>query len=579
MLYSKLLCPTLKETPSEAEVVSHQLMLRAGMIRQLAAGIYDFLPVGLKVVRNIESIVREEMNRAGAQEVLLPAVHPSELWIESGRWKTAGAELLRFKDRNERSYCFGPTHEEVITDLVRREIRSYRELPKTFYQIQVKFRDEVRPRFGLMRGREFIMKDAYSFDVDDAALDESYRRMYDAYVRIFERCNLKFRVVDADTGNIGGKASQEFMVIAKSGEDELIICTSCHYAANLEKAVSKTEDFDQASSTSGARKEIHTPSTTSIDDVAALLKKSPNDLLKVLFYEYDEQQLCAVILTGDRDVNEIKLKRLLGANDLSLTSAETVEKICGTPVGYCGPMGLEAGKAGLHRVIIDSRVLAGKAYVAGANKKDYHVENIVLGRDFSASETVDIHKVRAGDICVKCSSALEVERGIEVGHVFKLGIKYSESMGANYTDEAGKLIPIVMGCYGIGVTRIAAATIEQNHDESGIVFPVSLAPFQVSLILTDTKDAALRKQADELYNQLLSENIDVLYDERETSPGVKFKDSDLLGIPMRIVVGKKSMEQQKVEAKIRWQPKTETILISPAEVLPWVKQGLSLRLR
>lgn len=574
MLYSKLLCPTLKETPAEAEVISHKLMLRAGMIRQVASGIYDFLPVGLKVIRKVESIIRQEMNSAGGLEILMPAVLPAELWIESNRWKTAGPELLRFKDRNDRSYCFGPTHEEVITDLVRREVRSYRDLPRTFYQIQVKFRDEVRPRFGLMRGREFIMKDAYSFDVSDAAADESYQKMYDAYCKIFERCGLNYRVVDADTGNIGGKASQEFMVTAKSGEDELIVCSKCNYAANMEKAIAKFVSKVREIKSEPRMKEIHTPSKSSIEDVAAFLKKSPQELLKVLFYAY-EGGLCAVVLTGDRDVNEVKLKRYLDADDIRFATPEEAEKACGAPMGFCGPQGL-AHKKDL-KVIVDSLVVKGQDYVAGANKKDFHVENVVPGRDFEYANSVDIHKVRAGDACTHCGSDLLIERGIEVGHVFKLGTKYSESMKALFTDVSGKQLPMIMGCYGIGVTRTAAASIEQNHDELGIVFPPPLAPFDVSLVLVDTKDALLKEHADGLYTSLLKAGIDVLYDEREGSPGVKFKDSELLGIPLRITVGKKSFQQGKVEAKIRW--KSETVLLDPQEITSWIREGLSLRVR
>ncbi|MCB0307970.1 MAG: proline--tRNA ligase, partial [Bdellovibrionales bacterium] len=526
-------------------------------------------------IRKVEHIVREEMNKTGALEVLLPAIHPSELWIESGRWESAGPELLRIKDRHDRSYCFGPTHEEVITDLVRREIRSYRDLPRTFYQIQTKFRDEVRPRFGLLRGREFIMKDAYSFDVSDEQADTSYQAMYNAYFNIFKRCGLKFRVVDADTGNIGGKTSQEFMVLAKSGEDKLIVCSECHYAANIEKAYARIQGDSAKVSSVEEMFEVHTPGVESIDEVSKFLKKVPEHLLKVLFYECDDKYICAVVLTGDREVNEVKLKRHLQVNDLKLASHEDLEKISGSFRGYCGPFGLVLGKDRLQKIVVDIRVQEGQVYVSGANKKDFHMDNVVPGRDFEIVDHVDIHDVRAGDLCRQCGKTLVEERGIEVGHIFKLGTKYSESMGAFYTDVNGKQYPVVMGCYGIGITRVAAAAIEQNHDDSGIVFPPPLAPFDVSLILVDLKNSDLKGKADEIYAMLLSNGIDVLYDDREVSPGGKFKDSDLLGIPLRVTVGKKSMLEGKVEVKVR--SNKGSTLVDPSALLKWVNDNLTLK--
>lgn len=570
MFSSQLLCPTLREEPSEADVVSHRLMLRGGLIRPLAAGIYTYLPVGLRVFRRVERIVREEMNRAGAQEVYLPVVLPAELWRETGRWDGIGKELLRFKDRSEREYCLGPTHEEVITDLVRREIRSYRDLPKNLYQIQVKFRDEVRPRFGVMRCREFIMKDAYSFDVDDAGADRSYQKMYEAYNRIFSRCGLTFRAVEADTGNIGGSMSQEFMVLAKSGEDELANCTSCDYAANAGKAEAKIADLPPSKpAKSTAPEKKSTPGKKSVEEVSGFLKVQASELLKTLIYKTEKIYL-AVVIPGDREVNEAKLQSFLGSEHLALAAAAEILKLTGAPSGFTGPVGLKITKGGIERLIVDRWVREGERYVTGANESDTHYVGVVPGKDFSVKERAAVYRVKDGDLCPKCGAALRLDRGIEVGHIFKLGTKYSEAMKAYFTDPSGKLRPAVMGCYGIGIARTAAAAIEQNHDEAGMIFPPPIAPFDVSIVVVGMEKEALKKEGFRLHDLLSEAGFEVLLDDREASPGAKFKDSDLLGIPVRITVGEKGLSQKKLEVKLRWESKG--VFIDPPGVVAWVRE-------
>jgi len=543
MDYSKLLIPTLKEDPAEAEVVSHKLMLRAGLIRKLAAGIYSYLPVGLRVLRKVEQIIREEMNRAGAQELLLPAVQPAELWKESGRWDFYGKELLRFQDRHERDCCMGPTHEEVITDLVRREIRSYRQMPMNLYQIQTKFRDEIRPRFGLMRGREFIMKDAYSFDADDAGADESYRKMVEAYKRIFERCGLEFVPVEADSGAIGGSFSHEFMVLADSGEDAVAACRACGYGANLEKAevaAGPEETVPEA----GDMEPVETPQKRTIEEVSGFLGVPATALAKTLVFETDKG-LVAVCVRGDHEANPAKVKNLLGANAAELAAEARVREVTGAPVGFAGPVGLSVP------VYLDHALRGAGGLVVGANRADAHYRRAVPGRDFPVAGWADLRVLLAGDPCPRCGAAIAVKRGIEVGHVFKLGTKYSESLRATYLDDQGAERPIIMGCYGIGVGRTAAAAIEQNHDADGIIWPVPLAPWEVVVLPLQVKDEATRTVTADLVRDLEARGIEVLVDDRDERPGVKFKDADLLGIPLRITVGAKGLAQGVAEVKER----------------------------
>ncbi|MFU8855607.1 MAG: proline--tRNA ligase [Deferrisomatales bacterium] len=543
MDYSKLLLPTLKEEPAEAEVVSHKLMLRAGMIRKLAAGIYSYLPAGLRVLRKVEAIVREEMNRAGAQELLLPAVQPAELWKESGRWEFYGKELLRFKDRHERDCCLGPTHEEVITDLVRRDIRSYRQLPINLYQIQTKFRDEIRPRFGLMRGREFTMKDAYSFDADEAGADESYRKMVDAYVRIFQRCGLEFVPVEADSGAIGGSFSHEFMVLAESGEDAVAACRACGYGANVEKAEVRAPEPEPVAA-AGPIERVDTPEQRTVEEIAAFLGVPPSTVAKTLLFETDRGTV-AVCVRGDHDANPTKVKNLLGANTAELAGEAAVRQVTGAPVGYAGPVGLPVP------VYLDQALRGAGGWVVGANQAGSHYRDAVPGRDFRAAGWADLRTIRAGDPCARCGQPIAVKRGIEVGHVFKLGTKYSESLRATFLDAQGTERPLIMGCYGIGVGRTAAAAIEQNHDADGIVWPVPLAPWEVVVLPLQVKDDATARVTADLVRGLEAQGAEVLVDDRDERPGVKFKDADLLGIPLRLTVGPKGLAQGVAEARER----------------------------
>ncbi|MDY6848002.1 MAG: proline--tRNA ligase [Geoalkalibacter sp.] len=571
MRYSQYLLPTLKETPSDAEVVSHQLMLRAGMIRKVAAGIYDYLPLGLRSLRKVEQIVREEMDRAGAHEVLMPMVVPAELWQESGRWQQYGKELLRLKDRKQGEFCLGPTHEEVITDIVRNDVRSYRQLPLNLYQIQTKFRDEIRPRFGLMRGREFIMKDAYSFDMDDAGADRSYDRMYQAYRRIFERCGLKFRAVEADTGNIGGSSSHEFMVLAASGEDEIVSCDSCEYAANVEKA--EIRSAGQKAAEPGAPLEkVLTPARKTIEEVSAFLKVEPRQLIKTLIMQTDTGETLAVLLRGDRELNDVKLCRLLDCAWVEMATEDVVLKATGAPSGFAGPVGLDL------RIVADFEVQAMSDFIVGANEKDAHFTGANLGRDIEVEQFADLRKAEAGDPCPRCDGLLEVWRGIEVGHVFKLGTKYSEALGAKVLDDQGHERTLVMGCYGIGVGRTVAAAIEQNHDENGIIWPLAVAPFQVLVVMLNPNDEAVREAADDLYRQLLAAGVEVLLDDRDERPGFKFKDADLVGIPLRVTVGARGLKDGQVEFKERAGGEVRMLPLgeAAAEVAEQVRKGLGL---
>ncbi len=542
--YSELFLPTLREDPAEAEVVSHRLMFRAGMIRKLAAGIYSYLPMGLRVIRKVEAIIREEMNRAGAQEVLLPAVQPADLWKESGRWDFYGKELLRFRDRNERECCLGPTHEEVITDLVRREIQSYRQLPINLYQIQTKFRDEIRPRFGVMRAREFIMKDAYSFDADDAGAEESYRKMYEAYTRIFRRCGLDFVAVEADTGAIGGSFSHEFMVLAESGEDEVAACAACGYGANVERAEVRPPEPVEPDTPPGPPEAVDTPGRRTIEEVSGFLGVGADALIKTILFETDKGVVAACV-RGDHDVNPVKVKNAVGANTVEMASEETVRRVTGAPVGFAGPVALDVP------VYVDHALRGGAGYVAGANQADRHVRNVVPGRDFSVAAWADLRTIRAGDPCPRCGEPVTVKRGIEVGHIFKLGTKYSEAMNATYLDRDGRERLLVMGCYGIGVGRTVAAAIEQNHDEDGITWPVPIAPWEVLILPIQVKDERTRELADRIAADLEARGVDVLLDDRDERPGVRFKDADLIGVPLRITLGPRGLREGVAEVRER----------------------------
>ena len=544
MRYSQYYLPTLKETPGDAEVISHQLMARAGMIRKVAAGVYDYLPFGLRVIRKVENIVREEMNRAGAIELLMPAVNPADLWQQSGRWQEYGKELLRFKDRKETDFCIGPTHEEVVTEIVRGTVNSYRQLPLNLYQIQTKFRDEIRPRFGLMRCREFIMKDAYSFDVDDAGADISYKKMYDAYRRIFLRCGLEFRAVEADSGAIGGSFSHEFMVLAETGEDAIVSCDNCDYAANVEKAELRAPLGEAPAPTMELGK-VATPNLKSIEDVAAFLNENPQKMVKTLMLQNEREENVAVLLRGDHKLNEVKLCNYLGCNHLQMADEALVRQLTGAPTGFSGPIGLTC------RVLADQELAIMSDFGLGANEENFHLTGANHGRDFQVEAFVDLREAQAGDACPRCDGRLESWRGIEVGHVFKLGTKYSEAMHATVLDAQGKERTLVMGCYGIGIGRTAAAAIEQNHDENGIVWPMPLAPFQVIITLLNPNDATVLGAGEAIYDQLLVEGLEVLLDDRDERPGSKFKDAELLGIPLRVTVGARGLKEQCFELQDR----------------------------
>ena len=537
---------TLRDVPADAEVVSHQLMLRAGLIRRLAAGLYTWLPVGLRVLRKVETIIREEMNRAGAIELLMPTVQPAELWQESGRWDQFGPELLRLHDRNERPFCYGPTHEEVITDLARRELKSYRQLPVNFYQIQTKFRDEIRPRFGVMRAREFTMKDAYSFHVDTASLEQGYQAMYDAYSRIFSRMNLRFRAVRADTGSIGGSASQEFHVLADSGEDAIAFSDGDDYAANLEMAEALAP-ADPRGPASATMTEVQTPGVRTIADLTQFLKVDASRCIKTLLVEGDGGGVVAIVVRGDHDLNAVKAQKLPGVlAPLRMASAEQVLAATGCEPGFIGPVGLAL------RVYADRAAVQLADFVCGANRRDSHLTGVNWGRDLPEPEVVDVRNVVAGDPSPSGRGTLSIARGIEVGHIFQLGRKYSEAMNASVLDEQGKAVTMFMGCYGIGVTRVVAAAIEQNHDDRGIIWPEPIAPFHVSLVpINLQKSERVRETAERLYAELQAAGFEVLYDDRDARPGVKFADDELLGIPHRVVVGDKGLERGALEYKPR----------------------------
>lgn len=560
MRMSKMLMPTLKEVPSDAEITSHQLMLRAGMIRKMASGIYNQLPMGIRVFRKVEDIIREEMNAKGAQEISCALLVPAELWQESGRWDVMGPEMFRLKDRNGRDYCLGPTHEETFTHIVRNEITSYKQLPLNLYQIETKFRDERRPRFGVMRTRNFTMKDAYSFDADLEGLDKSYNDMFDAYTKIFARCDLENSPVQADSGAMGGSASAEFMVKSEVGEDEIVFCSGCDYAANIEKATSvnhepSTEEMKEMS-------EVSTPNVHTIEDLEEFFKMDAGKFAKTLIYNADGKSV-AVVVRGDRDANETKVANAIGgAVEFEMADEEMVKAVTGAEVGFAGPIGIKADYLFIDQEVVDQRNL-----IIGANKTDYHIQNANFGRDFDGV-VGDFRNVQEGDRCPKCGAPLEIMRGVEVGHIFKLGTKYSESMGATFLDKNGKSQPIIMGCYGIGVERTVAAVIEQHHDENGIIWPLAIAPYHVVVVPVNVKKEEHLENAEKIYEELQAAGVEVLLDDRNERAGFKFKDSDLLGIPMRITVGKDIVDG-KVEFKLRSEADKEIIAVE--DVLDRVK--------
>ncbi len=559
---------TLKEVPAEAEVVSHRLMLRTGMIRRLAAGLYVWLPLGLRTLRKVERIVREEMDRAGALELCMPTVQPAELWKESGRWSKYGPELLRFKDRHDREFAYGPTHEEVITDIARRELRSYKQLPVNFYQIQSKFRDEIRPRFGVMRAREFLMKDAYSFHADEASLAQGYRLMYEAYSRIFTRIGLKFRAVQADAGSIGGSVSQEFHVLADSGEDAIVFSDADDYAANLEMAVT-IEPAAPRPSPSEPLTKVATPDARTIADLAALLEVDAARCVKTLLVDGSDGSVVALVVRGDHELNAVKSQKLPGvASPLRMSSGDRVRKATGTEPGFIGPIGF-AG-----RIYVDHAAAHLADFVCGANEKDVHFRGANWGRDLESPRSVDIRNAQRGDPSPSGRGTLEIARGIEVGHIFQLGQLYSEAMHAAVLDEQGRELTMYMGCYGIGVTRVVAAAIEQNHDANGIIWPDAIAPFQVVLVpINYQKSARVQQTADALYRQFSDAGIDVLLDDRDARPGVKFADSELLGIPHRIVIGERGLDAGNLEYRHRRE--TESAVIPLADPVGYIRHKLN----
>ncbi|MEW5762669.1 MAG: proline--tRNA ligase [Bacillota bacterium] len=553
---STFFMPTLREVPAEAEIASHQLLLRAGFIRKSAAGIYTFLPLGLRVLKKVEEIVREEMNRAGGLEIQLPILQAADLWHRSGRWHVYGPELIRLKDRHGRDFCLGPTHEEIVTELVKGEVRSYKQLPLLLYQIQNKYRDEKRPRFGLLRGREFVMKDLYSFDRDEAGLEESYRKMYTAYERVFTRCGLDFRVVEADTGAIGGHDSHEFMALAAAGEATIVYCGACGYAANAEKAESRSTG-EAGGERPRPLERVATPGKRTVEEVTAFLGVPARKIIKTLVYQSDAGPV-AVLVRGDREVNEVKLQRIVGSLRLELADGPTVEKLTGAPVGFAGPVGLNLP------LVVDREVAGLANAVAGANAADAHYVNVNPGRDFTLDTVADVRLAAAGDPCIRCGEPLSATRGIEVGQLFKLGDKYSRVMEATFLDENGRERYYIMGCYGIGISRTMAAVVEQHHDAEGIIWPWSLAPFKVVVLPVNSRDEVQAALAEKIYRMLVTAGYDTILDDRQERPGVKFKDADLVGYPVRITVGQKAAAGQ---VEVRNRRSGETVLVDAADVV------------
>ncbi|WP_079913445.1 proline--tRNA ligase [Paenibacillus sp. 32352] len=558
MRQSGMLIPTLREVPAEAEAASHRLLLRGGFIRPLAAGIYTYLPMGWRVLRKLQQLIREEMDRTGAQELHMPALQPAELWQQSERYNVYGPELIRLHDRHLREFALGPTHEEVVTALIRDTVSSYRSFPMTVYQLQTKFRDELRPRFGLLRGREFLMKDAYSFAMDWDSLDLSYRAMYEAYQRIFARCGLHYAAVEADAGSIGGEGeTHEFTALAEVGEDTIAVCPGCGYAANLEKAVSARPDqADGSSGSIGACEAFATPGIKTIDQLVQTLELPADAFIKTLVYVADGQPV-AVAVRGDQEVNELKVRHWLQAESLELADEQIIREAAGGPAGFVGPVGLSI------KLLVDYSAAALSSGIAGANEADHHLRNVMPGRDFPLDHTGDFRNVKEGDCCPRCRDSLKLARGIEIGHVFKLGTKYSGKLKAEITDASGRPTKLIMGCYGIGISRLLSAIAEQHHDEHGILWPASVAPFQVHLIQVSIQDEAQRALAESLYEQLTKHGVEVLIDDREERPGVKFKDADLIGIPIRIVIGKKAADGL-VEFKLRGSGEQTEVTASEA---------------
>lgn len=558
MRWSKTFIPTLKEVPQEAEIASHRLMLRSGLIRKLSSGLYSYLPLGLKVLRKVEQIVREEMDRTGAIEILLPILQPREIWEKSGRWEAMEPTMLVAESHQGRELVLGPTHEEVITDLVSREINSYRQLPRTFYQIAPKFRDEIRPRFGVIRAREFLMKDAYSFDAGAEESTQSYRLMYDAYLKIFSRCGLEVRIVEADTGVMGGNFSHEFMVPGSSGEDAIISCAACGYAANVEQAGRRPPEV-KTNSAAEELKTVDTPGLRTVAELADFFQTSPEQFIKTLIYRAGEEPL-AVLIRGDRDVNESKLRKFLGVTGLELAGEQTIRQVTGAPLGFAGPVGLSGV-----RVLADFSAAGITDGITGANQEDRHLIHVDMERDCRIKEFHDLALVREGDLCPRCGKPLESSRGTEVGHVFQLGTKYSRALSATFKDEKGEELPCFMGCYGIGVSRTMAAVVEQNHDEHGIIWPESVAPYQVLILTLSQDNEELIQAAVTLEEELTRRGLDVLWDDRDRRPGVKFNDADLLGIPWRITLGKKFLQSGRIELKARGGE--EVLSLTPEETI------------
>ncbi len=565
MRWSRAFIPTLKENPQEAEAISHKLMVRAGLIRRVTAGAYSYLPMGLRALQKVQAIVREEMNNAGAVELLMPALQPPELWKKTGRYDVIGDVMIKYTDRHGKEVALGPTHEEIITDIVSKEVRSYKDLPLNLYQIQTKFRDEVRPRFGIVRSCEFIMKDAYSFDVDAAAMEKNYKLMYDAYCRIFERCGLDYVVVEADPGLMGGAVSHEFMVPSEIGEDRIIICKKCGYSASTEVAATLDKKGSNEKEKHADLAEVSTPNITSVEAVASFLKVKNSDLIKTLVYMADGKPV-VVLMRGDHEANEAKIKRFLGVGILELADEKTVLKVTNGPMGFSGPVGLSKDL----KVIADFAVKNMSNAVTGANKKDTHLKNVNLDRDFKAKEWFDARVITTEDACPKCSGEIEMKSAIEIGHTFKLGTKYSQALGAMYLDEEGKEKPVIMGCYGIGVNRILASLIERSHDENGIIWPVNIAPMEVVVIPLNRDEKEVVDLAEEIYSKLKAAKVDVIIDDRaEKSAGVKFKDSDLIGFPVQVIIGKKSLENGQVEIKNR--KKNEKKMVGKGDAVETVK--------
>lgn len=544
MRVSKMYAPTLREVPSEAEIPSHQLLLRAGFMRKSTNGMYTLLPLAWRVIKKIEKIIREEMDRKGAQEIMMPIMQPAEIWQESGRWGAYGAEMIRLKDRHGHEYCLGPTHEEMVTTVVKSDVRSYRQLPLNLYQIQDKFRDERRPRFGLMRSRDFIMKDAYSFDRDEDGLDKSYEDMYDAYSCIFDRCGLTYRPVEADSGAIGGNGSHEFMVLADSGEAEIVYCSECEYAADIEKA--ELHVIEAPAEEAEAMEKVLTPNCKTIEDVCAYLKLPVEKSMKAVAFQ-SEKGLILCFVRGDHEVNEIKVVNTVGVTEVEMAEPELLAQ-AGTVGGYMGPVGLDPKKV---IIVVDQSVMKMHNICCGANDEGYHFLNVNPGRDFTPTYVADIRLMAEGDPCPHCGAPVKKARGIEVGQVFKLFTKYSQAMKATFLDENGKEQPMVMGCYGIGVGRTMAAAVEQNNDKDGMIWPAAIAPYQVLVVPVNVKDADSNAKAEAIYNELLDAGLEVVIDDRKERPGVKFKDADLIGYPLRVVVGPKTLQTGELEVKIR----------------------------